>query len=263
MLNAVDEGTRLAYATFDNVGMTFTRRGSAPVEALRGMSITINQGEFVALVGPSGCGKSTALSLLAGLATPTSGSVEVSGSPLSGPNVATGVVFQRDLLLPWRTVLNNVLLQFDMRGRRPANAVDRAMELLTMVGIERFAHKYPRELSGGMRQRAAICRALVHDPPALLMDEPFGALDAITREQLVIDLGQIVTQTNKTVVFVTHDIDEAVVLADRVVVMAARPGRIVEEIAIAKARPRTEWPDADVDLLPYATRTRAAIKEYR
>jgi NitT/TauT family transport system ATP-binding protein len=248
------------YAALAGVTKTFSTR-SGEVNALRDISFDWGVGEFVALVGPSGCGKSTALSILAGLDSPTSGEVRVNGARLAGPNIETGVVFQRDLLLPWRTVLDNILLQFDLRGRRPADALEKARDLLKLTGIEGFEDKYPHELSGGMRQRVAICRALVHNPPALLMDEPFGALDAITREQITIDLGLIAAETQKSVLFVTHSIEEAVFLADRVIVMTPRPGRIVAEIVVDIPRPRREWPDADSEFTPYLRAARQALKD--
>ncbi len=248
------------YALLDNVSKVYRPRRSDPVIALDGVTITIGSGEFIALVGPSGCGKSTALSILAGLEQPTDGSALIEGSVLRGPNITTGVVFQRDLLLAWRSVIDNILLQFDLRGHRPPDARERAMALLELVGIAGFADKRPHELSGGMRQRVAICRALVHDPPALLMDEPFGALDAITREQVTMDLGRIAAETGKSVVFVTHSIDEAVFLADRVLVMTPRPGRVIAEIHVPESRPRSTWPDADPSLGSYVRQARAALE---
>jgi NitT/TauT family transport system ATP-binding protein len=259
MLTTTRSGKR-EYARLAGVSKVYSPRRGDPVVALDNVTIAIAPGEFIALVGPSGCGKSTALSILAGLEAPTEGSAMVGGKELTGPNTETGVVFQRDLLLAWRSVLDNVLLQFDLRGQRPADARKRAMELLELVGIAGFADKRPHELSGGMRQRVAICRALVHDPPALLMDEPFGALDAITREQVTMDLGRIASETGKSVVFVTHSIDEAVFLADRVLVMTPRPGRIVAEIRVPEPRPRRTWPDADPALGQYVREARAALE---
>lgn len=218
-----------------------TRAGA--FTALDGVDFSVGHGEFVSLLGPSGCGKSTLLGLVAGLDRPTRGKVLQKEHEVIGPNVASGVVFQTDLLLSWRTALENVLLQFHLRGIRPTRAdVDHAKELLGMVGVGAFLNSYPHELSGGMRQRVAICRALVHGPDLLLMDEPFGALDAITREQINLDLSRIARESDKTVLFVTHSIEEAAFLSDRVLVMATGPGRILAEVKIPLDGARTTWP---------------------
>jgi NitT/TauT family transport system ATP-binding protein len=219
------------------VSKTF-RRGRAETHALERIDLDVAAGEFLAIVGPSGCGKSTLLRLMAGLLPASGGVVTLNGRAVSGPQTALGIVFQSPVLLEWRNVLDNVLLQLELRGQDPAPHRQRAMQLLGSVGLAEFADRYPRELSGGMRQRAAIVRALIHDPPLLLMDEPFGALDALTREQMRIDLEALWLETRKTVVFITHSIDEAVLLADRVVVMSARPGRIERILPIGLARPR-------------------------
>ena len=219
------------------VAKTF-RRGDKETRALDPIDLTIGAGEFVAIVGPSGCGKSTLLRLVAGLIPATAGSVALSGNVVTRPQTALGIVFQSPVLLEWRTILDNVLLQLELRGVDPRPQRGRAMTLLASVGLGEFADRYPRELSGGMRQRAAIVRALIHDPPLLLMDEPFGALDALTREQMRIDLEALWLYTRKTVVFITHSIDEAVLLADRVVVMSPRPGRIERVLAVNLPRPR-------------------------
>jgi NitT/TauT family transport system ATP-binding protein len=208
--------------------------------ALTGIDLDIREGEFLSLLGPSGCGKSTVLRCLAGLEEATSGTIEIHGRPVQGPPEGLGVVFQRDVLLDWRTVLDNVLLPAELGGRRRADALKpKAMALLQMVGLGAYAHRHPWELSGGMRQRAAICRALLDDPSLLLMDEPFGALDEFTRDQLNLDLQRIWSETRKTVVFITHSIAEAILLSTRVAVMARNPGRIVEVIDIDLPRPRT------------------------
>lgn len=217
---------------------TFAARRGAAVFAVDNVDLRIGGSEFVSLLGPSGCGKSTLLSLIAGLVQPSSGEVRIDGRAVREPYTNLGIVFQSDLLLDWRTVLGNVLLQFEMRGLDARPHVARARELIASVGLAEFESKYPWELSGGMRQRVAICRALIHDPPLLLMDEPFGALDALTREQLQVDLQRIWQTTRKTVVFVTHSIGEAVFLSDRVVVMTPRPGRIKEDLRIDLPRPR-------------------------
>jgi NitT/TauT family transport system ATP-binding protein len=220
------------------VSKTFKARDGKPTLAVDNVDLNIGAGEFVSLLGPSGCGKSTLVSMISGLAQPTAGEVRIAGKPITEPYTDIGIVFQQDLLADWRTVLGNVLLQFEMRGQNPKPHVERARKLLASVGLGDFESKYPWELSGGMRQRVAICRALIHDPQLLLMDEPFGALDALTREQLQVDLQRIVQTTRKTVVFVTHSISEAVFLADRVVVMTPRPGSIREVLKIDLQRPR-------------------------
>lgn len=226
-----------AYVSVRGVGKTFERAGRR-TEALSALDLEIRRGEFVAVVGPSGCGKSTLLRLIAGLVAPTRGEVVVDGRPVRGALTDIGVVFQSPVLLDWRTVLDNVLVQVELRGLDPRAYRARALELLARVGLGDFTDRRPRELSGGMRQRTAIVRALIHDPPFLMMDEPFGALDALTREQMRLDLEKIWLDTQKTVLFITHSIDEAVLLADRVIVMSARPGRIEREIAITMPRPR-------------------------
>jgi NitT/TauT family transport system ATP-binding protein len=208
------------------------------IVALDGIDLHISSGEFVAVVGPSGCGKSTLLRIIAGLATATTRSVSVFGSRVTRPLTDCGIVFQQPVLLEWRTVIGNVLFNIDMRRLDPDAYRSRALALLSAVGLEEFADKHPFELSGGMKQRAAIARALIHEPPVLLMDEPFGALDALTREQMRLDLERIWLETKKTVFFITHSIDEAVLLADRVVVMSPRPGRIETILAIDLPRPR-------------------------
>jgi NitT/TauT family transport system ATP-binding protein len=208
------------------------------VSALDNLNIAIREGEFVSIVGPSGCGKSTLLMCIAGLIEPSHGSVTVAGRQVCGPFTDLGIVFQEALLLDWRNVLGNVLFQIEMRGLDPRAYVNRAKELLASVGLSGFERKSPWELSGGMRQRVAICRALIHDPPLLLMDEPFGALDTLTRDQMNIDLLRLCTETGKTAVFITHSISEAVFLSDRVLVMTPRPGRIIADLPIAFSAPR-------------------------
>jgi NitT/TauT family transport system ATP-binding protein len=206
--------------------------------ALQQISFSVSEGEFVAIVGPSGCGKSTLLKILAGLLAPTQGEARLRGAPITGPRHDIGVVFQSPVLLPWRTVLENVLLPVDVQRQRRDRYVKAARELLSLVGLEGFESRYPWELSGGMQQRVAITRALIHDPAMLLMDEPFGALDAMTRELMNVELQRIWLERKNTVVFITHSIPEAVFLADRVLVMAPRPGRIIDTLEVSLPRPR-------------------------
>jgi NitT/TauT family transport system ATP-binding protein len=225
----------------DGVGMTY-RAESGPVEALRDIQIRVGRGELVALVGPSGCGKSTLLRIVAGLRPASTGTVVVDGRPVTRPIPAVGMVFQAPVLLKWRTVRDNVLLAAELAGLAPAAYRARADELLRLVGLTDFGDKRPRELSGGMQQRASLCRALLLDPPLLLMDEPFGALDAMTRDELNLELLRVWGESGrerKTIVFVTHSIAEAVFLADRVVVMTPRPGRIARVLDVTLPRPRT------------------------
>lgn len=207
--------------------------------ALDAISLDISANEFVALVGPSGCGKSTLLRILAGLIKPSTGSVTVNGEALSEPRGCTGMVFQAATLLPWANVLDNILFPVRVTGQPVTpELLAQAHDLIKVVGLKGFEKRSPRELSGGMQQRVAICRALLNEPDLLLMDEPFGALDALTREEMTLELLRIWAARPKTVVFVTHSISEAVLLADRVIVMSARPGRIVDMIPIALPRPR-------------------------
>jgi NitT/TauT family transport system ATP-binding protein len=212
---------------------------SGAVLALENIDLAARDGEFLAVVGPSGCGKTTLLKLVAGLLAPTAGTVELDGAAVRGPGAKVGVVFQSPLLMPWRSVLDNILLQIEIRGLRKADHVAAARQLIELVGLAGFADRPPYELSGGMQQRVALCRALIHDPPLLLMDEPFGALDAMTREAMNAELQRIWMERRKTVLLITHSIAEAVYLADRVVVMGPRPGRIIGEVSIDLPRPRS------------------------
>ena len=230
--------------------MTY-RAESGPVEALRDITLEVGRGELVALVGPSGCGKSTLLRIIAGLRPATAGRVLVDRRPVTRPIAAVGMVFQAPVLLKWRPIVENVLLAAELSGLDPAAYRARAEELLVLVGLGGFDDKLPRELSGGMQQRAALCRALLLDPPLLLMDEPFGALDAMTRDELGLELLRVWgegSRTRKTVVFVTHSIPEAVFLADRVVVMTPRPGRVAETFPVGLPRPRTVETRASAEL---------------
>ncbi|NYZ13749.1 ABC transporter ATP-binding protein [Azospirillum sp. RWY-5-1] len=220
-------------------GLTKTYRSkTGAVPSLKPIDLDIAKGEFVAIVGPSGCGKSTLLKLVAGLLPATSGSIRIGGVEVDKPIDDIGIVFQSPVLLPWRSVRDNILLQVQMRGRDTAAYAKAADTLIKTSGLEGFENRYPWELSGGMQQRASICRALVHDPSVLLMDEPFGALDAMTRERMNAELQRIWYETRKTVLLITHSIPEAVYLADRVVVMSSRPGAIEAIYDIDLRRPR-------------------------
>lgn len=220
------------------VGKTYTTASGGDVRALVGVDLDIANGEFVGVVGPSGCGKSTLLRLLAGLDSGEEGSLRLDGRPITGPSAAVGVVFQAANLLPWLTVRENVRLPLRVGGRHVESAahIDR---LLDIAGLADFAARYPYELSGGMQQRAGICRALARDPRILLMDEPFGALDALTRERMNVELQRIWQVSGKTVLLITHSISEAIFLADRVVVMSARPGHVLADLAVPIPRPRS------------------------
>jgi len=214
-----------------------TRGGS--LTALEDISFTVSEGDFVAVVGPSGCGKSTLLKILAGLLPPSRGDARLRGVPITGPRRDIGVVFQSPVLFPWRTVLDNVLIPVDVQGLSRERYRPVARDLLSLVGLDGFERHYPWELSGGMQQRVALTRALVHDPAMLLMDEPFGALDAMTREQMNVELQRIWLDRRKTVVFITHSIPEAVFLGTRVLVMSRRPGRILEDRRVDLPHPRS------------------------
>jgi NitT/TauT family transport system ATP-binding protein len=226
-----------AHVCLRNVGKTYASpRG--PVPALAGIDLDLGAGEFVSIVGPSGCGKSTLLKLVAGLEGLSAGEIMVDGRRIDGPPDGLGVVFQRDVLLDWRTILQNVLLSVELAGKPTAAYRERALGLLARFGLGSFEHRYPWELSGGMRQRASIARALVLEPEVLLLDEPFGALDAVTRRQMNVELQRIWSARQITTMLITHSVDEALFLADRVVVMSGRPGRILREVAVPFARPR-------------------------
>jgi NitT/TauT family transport system ATP-binding protein len=230
----------------DDVSRVFTGR-SGTVEALRGVSLRVADGEFVAVVGRSGCGKSTLLRLIAGLLPPTGGRIEVAGEPVVKPRRDVAMMFQRPALLPWRSVLDNVLLPVQIFGWRKAEYRDRAQQLLALTGLTGFEKRLPHELSGGMQQRVALCRALIGQPRVMLMDEPFSALDPLIREELAGELQRVHMEQEATTVFVTHSIDEAVLLADRVVVLTPRPGRVREIIDVRIPRPRTLGRTAHLD----------------
>ena len=221
------------------VGKRFGRRDES-VEAIRSVDLSLASTEFVALVGPSGCGKSTLLSIVGGLIPPSRGGVEVKGHPVKGPPPEVGMMFQNPVLLDWRTARDNVLLPIEIRGGRRAVETARrhADELLELVGLAGFEGKYPGELSGGMQQRVAICRMLIADPEVLLLDEPFGALDELTREHMNVELARIVSDAARAAIFVTHNIQEAVFLSDRVYVITPRPGRVAGVVDVDLPRPR-------------------------
>ena len=216
----------------------FYSTSDGSVHALEQITFNVSEGEFVAVVGPSGCGKSTLLKVLAGLLPPSKGAALLRGTPITGPRRDIGVVFQSPVLLPWRSVLDNVLLPVDVQRLGRDRNLKVATDLLRLVGLDGFERRYPWELSGGMQQRVAITRALIHDPAILLMDEPFGALDAMTREQMNLELQRIWLERKKTVLFITHSIPEAVFLADRILVLTQRPGRIIDEVQVRIPRPR-------------------------
>ena len=220
-------------------GVSKTYRSKAGgVSALDPIDLAIAPGSFVSLVGPSGCGKSTLLLMVAGLLARSAGEILVDGRPVEGPQTDIGIVFQGNVLVDWRNALDNVLLQIEMRGEDRARYKEMALALLASVGLRDFTGRLPHELSGGMQQRTAFCRALIHDPPLILMDEPLGALDAMTREQLRGDLERLLMENPKTVLFVTHSIEEAVQLSDEVIVISPRPGRIVRRVKLDLPRPR-------------------------
>ena len=222
------------------MGKTFASSDGAEVTAVTGIDLAIRQHEFVALIGPSGCGKSTILRLMAGLLSPTQGKVSIYQHPVTEPRDEIGIVFQRPTLLPWLDVVHNVAFPIQLKtGRYDAATLARARDLVDLVGLRDFQHKLPDELSGGMQQRVAIARSLLHDPDILLMDEPFSALDALTRDEMSLELLHILDAKPKTVVFVTHSIPEALLLADRIVVMRARPGTIDDILDVPFGKPRS------------------------
>jgi NitT/TauT family transport system ATP-binding protein len=239
-LNALSKdfvSPRVNAVEIDCIQKTYVSR-KGPVLALRDISLSIHERQFVSLLGPSGCGKSTLLRCIAGLETPSGGVVRVDGNAVQRPPESMGIVFQRDVLLDWLDVLDNILLPAKLKRFDKVEAIRRANELLRLIGLEGFEHRSPWELSGGMRQRIAICRALLLNPSLLLMDEPFGALDAMTRDELNVELQRLWMTNTNTVIFVTHSIPEAAFLSDRVIVMSRSPGSIVDIVDIELARPR-------------------------
>ncbi len=245
----------------DQISQTFGMNGSGlPVQALDRVSFTVSRGAFVVLVGPSGCGKTTLLRILAGLMPPTDGSAFLEGARIDGPHRQIGVVFQQANLMPWRSALVNITLPLELAGIAPRERQRRALALVEQVGLSGFADAFPAELSGGMAQRVAIARALVSQPEVLLMDEPFAALDALTRERLSLDMLRLWAATGQTILMVTHNISEAVLLADEVLVMSPRPGRIMARVAVPLSRPRTLDLLYSAELGALAGQVRAAIE---
>jgi NitT/TauT family transport system ATP-binding protein len=263
-VSAQDTGRDLSegFVAYRDVGKVYdSRRGQ--VTALREVFFDVPRGSFVSLLGQSGCGKSTLLKMTAGVTSITSGAIEIGGKPVRGPVDDLGMVFQTPVLLEWRDVLSNIVLPLEILHRNLAEGRKRARELIDMVRLTGFEHRYPAELSGGMQQRVAICRALMIDPSLLLMDEPFGALDALTRDEMAVELERIWEQTKKTIIFVTHSIDEAVLLSDQVVVMTPRPGTVQLSVKIDLPRPRTTKMRYDPRFAAYSHQLRTAIEQGR
>lgn len=234
-----DSGRAPAVRAHD-VSVTYDRlREKDTLIALKDFSIELRDGEFLAVVGPSGCGKSTFLNVVAGLTFPSSGSIEVMGKPVTGPETDRAVVFQDYALLPWRTTEQNVRFGLELQRRIDSETKEKVQHYIKMVGLEGFEKAYPRELSGGMRQRVGLARALVTEPRLLLMDEPFAAVDAMTRELMQDELARIVSETGQAIIFITHSVDEAITLADRIAVVTNRPGRIREVLTVGIPRPRS------------------------
>ena len=258
----------MAFVALDGVDLAYRGAGGAATLAVQALSLAIAEHAFVAVVGPSGCGKSTLMKLVTGLMPPTRGTVSVAGKIVTGPLKIAGMAFQNPTLLPWRTTLENILLPLEIvephrrsfRRDRAAN-VEKARRLLTVVGLEKFEDRYPWQLSGGMQQRANLCRALIHEPALLMLDEPFAALDAFTREELWAVLQDLWLERRFTCVLVTHDLRESVFLADRVFVMSARPGRVIEARDVNLARPRTLARSFDADFVDivHGLRDRIAV----
>ena len=244
-----------------DISLTFKPKNRDPVTALKELTLDVAKGEFVSLVGPSGCGKSTFLNVLLGLLKPDAGEIRLNGKQITGPGQERAMVFQEFGLLPWRTVLANVELGLELKGVQASVRRERAMELIKMAGLAGFASHYPHELSGGMKQRVGLARALVTDPEVLLMDEPFAALDAQTRDLMQLELLQIWDRTKKTVVFVTHSIEEAAYLSDRVIVISARPGRAKDVMKIALPRPRDYEMRLSAEFNDIKARIWASLKE--
>jgi NitT/TauT family transport system ATP-binding protein len=251
----------LVLIQISHLNKTYKTQSGEVLSALQNISLEVEKGDFVSVVGPSGCGKSTLLKVLAGLIPYSGGTVQIDGTRVSGPNQRVGVVFQDPLLLEWRTVAENIMLPIQVLRLPYSEYLIRCSELLEMSGLENFADSYPSELSGGMQQRVAICRALIFDPEILLMDEPFGALDAMTRDYMNLELLRLWQQSNKTILLITHSISEAVFLSDRVYVMSSRPGTIRDIAEIDLPRPRTLDHTAAVEFGGYVARIRKHFTE--
>ena len=244
------------FLEIDSLSKTFESRDGSRVDALRDINLSIRAGEFITIVGPSGCGKSTLLHILAGVLERSSGTVTIGGHSLDGPSRDIGVVFQESLLLPWRNVADNILLPIEVLRLPVSKYRPRVDDLLQLTNLKGFEAKYPHKLSGGMQQRVSIARGLIHEPSTLLMDEPFGALDAMTREQMNLDVLKIWHESKKTIILITHSVNEAILLGDRVVVMSPRPGRIVDILDIDLPRPRTIEMSNTPEFGAYAARIR-------
>ncbi len=243
----------------EQVAKEYRTRSGERIVAIETVTFDVEQDEFITVVGPSGCGKSTLLKLVGALVAPSSGRILLRGRPLDGHSPDVGIVFQSPVLLPWRSVIDNIMFPIEILRRPTRKYLPEAERLIALVGLKGFERAMPYELSGGMQQRVAICRALIHDPPLLLMDEPFGALDAMTREELGFELLRVWNERKKTVMFVTHSIPEAILLADRVFVMTARPGRIVATIAIKLPRPRSVVMESTPEFIQYAETIRNLV----
>ncbi len=256
---AMTDSSAARAISVSDISKTFDRSGQAAVKALGPISLHVQPGEFVSLVGASGCGKSTLLKLLAGLLTPTEGSIHINERQVTGPSEGVALMFQSPTLLGWRSVLSNVCLPLEIAGDKSPASKQYARDLLELVGVSEFADRYPYELSGGMQQRVSLARAFVLNPSVMLMDEPFGALDELTRERMNDELLNISQAQNKTVVFVTHSVSEAVFLSDRIVVFSSRPGRIVADIRVPLPRPRTPETRDDAAMFDTIKRVRQAL----
>ena len=243
--------------SLENLSVEY-KNGTSVIRVLEGLNLKIEAGEFISILGPSGCGKSTLLKVISGLMVPLGGVTNFQGKPITGPHKEVGVVFQSPTLLPWKTILQNVMLPGRIMRLDRKWSEERARSLLDLVGLAAFSDAYPQQLSGGMAQRVGIARGLLQDPPLLLMDEPFGALDAMTRERLNLELSSIWSKTGKTIVFITHSISEAVFLSSRVVVMSPRPGNVQEVISIEMPFPR----DASVMSSPIFSQYTSRLREF-
>jgi len=253
--------SRAPFIQVQNVSKRYSSRLGDMVEAIDHVSFTVAHGEFISLVGPSGCGKTTLLNILGGLLPATEGFVRFDGLPPGASRPGLGVVFQDAVLLPWRTVLQNVLLPVEVTHREARAGKEKALRLIELVGLQGFDNKFPFELSGGMQQRASIARALVTEPSLLLMDEPFGALDALTRESMAAELQRIWLNSRQTVLFITHSILEAIFLSDRIVIMSGRPSRVKEIVSVQLPRPRTLEMTTQRECVAYIERIRAVLQE--